>query len=138
MIRYYALQIHIVRFDGNRHIHNVRIYWDQASLLRQVEVIGSRARTWPIRDANDQTRLIKSAIAAKPADVGSAPPPTKQEEQAQEDQESRPVTPGKRRIQDPYAAGSLTDLLSPGDDRAEPVRAPRSAASAKPPPRDYE
>lgn len=141
LTRYYVrLQIHIVRFDGNKHIQNVRIYWDQASLLRQVEVIGSRARSWPIRDANDQTRLIKSAIAAKPAAVGSAPPPTKQEEQQnEEEKESRPVTPaGKRRIKDPYAAESLTDLLSPGNERAEPVRAPRSAASAKPPPRDYE
>jgi len=101
--------------------------------LKQVEVIGSRSRSWPIREAKDQTRLIRSAIAAIPADVGFAPPPSNNEEH------SRPVTPGKRRIKDPYAAESLTDLLSPSkDDRTEPVRPPRSAASAKPPPRDYE
>lgn len=103
--------------------------------MKQVEVIGSRSRSWPIREAKDQTRLIKSAITAKPADVGSAPPPSNNEAE----ESSRPVTPGKRRIKDPYAAESLTDLLSPSkDDRTKPVRAPRSAASAKPPPRDYE
>ena len=136
---YGFLQVHIVRFNGNRQIQNIRIYWDQASLLRQVEVIGSRSRGWPIRDAKDQTRLIKSAIAAAPADVGTAPEqkPSNTQETKNTDDSNRPRTPaGRRHIRDPYAAESLTDLLSPGNDRTEPVRAPRSAATAKPPPRD--
>lgn len=102
--------------------------------MRQVGVIGTRGRAWPICEAKDQTRLIKSAIAATPTDVGTA---SKQQPSSTQDDSNRPGTPaGKRRIRDPYAAESLTDLLSPGNDRTEPVRAPRSAAAAKPPQRD--
>ena len=134
-----------MRFNANLQIQNVRIHWDQASLLKLVEVIGSRSRGWPIRDAEDQTKMIKAAIAATPA-LASAPVSAVPEQQTTEpknedddddNDEERPGTPvGKRRIRDPYAAESLTDLLSPGSDRTEPVRAPRAGASARPPPRD--
>ncbi|RLM00716.1 hypothetical protein CFD26_107699 [Aspergillus turcosus] len=131
--------VHIVRFDSEKQIQNVRIYWDQASLLKQVDVIGARGRSWPIRDAKDQTRLIKAAVASTPA--GEAPatkvPASSQPSRKENGDESRPLSPSKRHIKDPYAAESLEELLSPGKDRAQPVRAPRAPASAKPPPRDY-
>ncbi|GME40252.1 Major facilitator superfamily [Neofusicoccum parvum] len=59
--------VHIVQFDSQQKIASIRIYWDQASLLRQIEVIGSRARNWPIRDASDQIRIIKACASAAPA-----------------------------------------------------------------------
>ncbi|OMP87288.1 hypothetical protein BK809_0007374 [Diplodia seriata] len=59
--------IHIVHFDAQQKIVSVRMHWDQASLLRQVDVIGSRARNWPIRDAKDQIRLINACAASDPA-----------------------------------------------------------------------
>lgn len=58
------LQIHIVHFDGNRKIQAVRLSWDQGSLLKQIDVIGARARSWPIRDGKDQARLVASSAAA--------------------------------------------------------------------------
>lgn len=50
--------IHIVQFDAQQKIAQIRLYWDQASLLKMIEVIGSRGRNWPIRDGKDQVRLI--------------------------------------------------------------------------------
>ncbi|RAH66247.1 uncharacterized protein BO66DRAFT_186661 [Aspergillus aculeatinus CBS 121060] len=136
--------VHIVRFNAQQQIQNVRIYWDQASLLKQVEVIGSRARGWPIRDAKDQFRLLKSAISSSPSDHGpgsaSAPAPPASTEEKARVPERQIASPGKKYIKDPHAADSLFELLSPGKDskdRGEPVRAPRAPASAQPPARDY-
>lgn len=129
-----------MRFNAQKQIQQVKLYWDQASLLKQIEVIGSRGRNWPIRDAKDQTRLIKSAVLANPADsapASSAPslPPTSSENKPDELTDRLP-SPGKRHIKDPYAAGSLADLLSPGKDSIEPVHTPRAPASGQPAPRD--
>ncbi|KAL3478993.1 hypothetical protein BJX99DRAFT_94733 [Aspergillus californicus] len=122
--------IHIIRFDSQNQIQNVRVHWDQASLLKQVEVIGSRARSWPVRDADKQTRLIKNAIKSSPEPASSA-------NEGQEQVPAAPPSPGKKYIKDPHAAGSLYELLSPSSDRTQPVRAPRAPASAQPPPREY-
>ncbi|OJI97863.1 hypothetical protein ASPVEDRAFT_126265 [Aspergillus versicolor CBS 583.65] len=133
--------IHIVRFNAQTQIQSVRIHWDQASLLKQVEVIGNRARNWPVRDADKQTRLIKVASSSAPADNG--PPPVAQTEpsftakEGQDDAPAAPPSPGKKRIKDPYAADSLFELLSPSKNREQHVQPPRAPASAKPPPRNY-
>ncbi|KAJ0294222.1 hypothetical protein COL922a_014171, partial [Colletotrichum nupharicola] len=117
-------------------IQSVRVYWDQASLLKQVEVIGNRSRNWPVRDADKQTRLIRLASNSAPADNGA--PQVKPSSTANKDDVPQaPPSPGKKHIKDPYAADSLFDLISPSKDGAEPVRLPRAPASAKPPPREY-
>ncbi|KAJ5475273.1 hypothetical protein N7539_008339 [Penicillium diatomitis] len=102
--------IHIVQFNAEQQIQQVRIYWDQGSLLKEVEVIGARGRVWPIRPAQDQVRLLKTAIAEK-----STPTLTSTTEN-KTDLPTRPASPGKRYIKDPYAADSLFDLLSPIKD----------------------
>ncbi|KAL3494044.1 hypothetical protein BJX62DRAFT_56029 [Aspergillus germanicus] len=131
--------IHIVRFNNQNQIQSVRVYWDQASLLKQVEVIGNRSRNWPVRDADKQIRLIRLASNSTAADNGAAPvPQVKPSFTANKDNVPQaPPSPGKKHIKDPYAADSLFDLISPSKDGAEPVRLPRAPASAKPPPRDY-
>ncbi|KAA8648487.1 hypothetical protein EYZ11_002000 [Aspergillus tanneri] len=128
--------VHIVHFNSENQIQRIRIYWDQASLLKQVEVIGSRGRGWPIRDAKEQTRLIKSAASSNPAPAHRVSQDSKEQEHGGE-QPSKNASPGKKHIKDPYAAESLFELLSPEKDRGEPIRAPRAPASAKPPPREY-
>ncbi|KAF2750930.1 hypothetical protein M011DRAFT_474415 [Sporormia fimetaria CBS 119925] len=61
--------VHLVQFDSNKKISQIRLYWDQGSLLKQIDVIGARARNWPIRDGKDQARLVaKSAASVAPAD----------------------------------------------------------------------
>ncbi|KAI9044768.1 uncharacterized protein KD926_011739 [Aspergillus affinis] len=127
--------LHVVHFNSENQIQQIRIYWDQASLLKQVEVIGVRGRGWPIREAKEQTRFIKTAASLAAA-------PTRRTNQSNDDPEngdesSKRGSPGKKYIKDPHAAGSLYELLSPEKDRAEAVRAPRAPASAKPPPREY-
>lgn len=118
-------QVHIVQFNADNQIQQVRIYWDQGSLLKEVEVIGARGRTWPIRDAKDQVRLLKSA---------ASPPPLAPTQGAAGDLPHRPSSPGKRHIKDPYAADSLFDLLSPNKAEAEKSKdedRPRPASPGK-------
>ncbi|KAF7959854.1 hypothetical protein EAE96_001459 [Botrytis aclada] len=54
--------IHIVSFDGNGKIQQIRQNWDQGSLLKLIDVIGKTGRNWPIRDGKDQIKLIASSI----------------------------------------------------------------------------
>ena len=72
LVRLTCAKIHIVHFDVSRRIQSVRLSWDQGSLLKQVDVIGARARSWPIRDGKDQLRLIASSAAATPRSIGPA------------------------------------------------------------------
>ncbi|KAJ5114476.1 hypothetical protein NUU61_000235 [Penicillium alfredii] len=109
--------VHVVHYNADNQIQQVRLYWDQASLLKEVEVIGARGRNWPIREAKEQTRLIKAAAAAK-----AAPPQLAPSQDGSRDLPQRPASPGKRHIKDPYAADSLFDLISPSKQDAEPVR----------------
>ncbi|KAJ6161794.1 hypothetical protein N7485_010024 [Penicillium canescens] len=117
--------MHIVTFVNNE-IKQIRIYWDQGSLLKQVEVIGARGRAWPIRDGKDQIRCVKTA-----ANESSTPSFSSS---TQRELPQRPASPGKRHIKDPYAAESLTDLLSPSKEAAALEMGdspPRSASAAK-------
>ncbi|KAG7293073.1 hypothetical protein NEMBOFW57_003119 [Staphylotrichum longicolle] len=49
---------HIVTFDREGKITQIRQSWDQGCLLKQVEVIGRSGQNWPIRDSKDQISLI--------------------------------------------------------------------------------
>lgn len=57
-------------FDEAGKISQIRLQWDQASLLKQVEVIGKSGRNWPIRDSREQIAFIRSCIKS----AGTAPP----------------------------------------------------------------
>lgn len=57
-------------FDEAGKISQIRLQWDQASLLKQVEVIGKSGRNWPIRDSREQITFIRSCIKS----AGTAPP----------------------------------------------------------------
>ncbi|KAI9798438.1 MAG: hypothetical protein M1833_004832 [Piccolia ochrophora] len=65
---------HIVYFDSDRRIVQIRLQWDQGSLLKDVEVIGARGRGWPIRDGKDQARLITSSAATSSKILGHGDP----------------------------------------------------------------
>ncbi|KAJ5781154.1 hypothetical protein N7457_006314 [Penicillium paradoxum] len=120
--------IHIVHFDADQQIKQIQIHWEQASLLKQVEVIGARGRQWPIRDGKDQVRFLKTAETAR---SGPSQPVS---QQTTTKLPNRSASPGKRRIKDPYSAESLTDLLSPNKELAElecREETPRPASSSK-------
>jgi hypothetical protein len=136
--------VHIVRFDSQAQIQQIRVYWDQGSLLKQVEVIGSRGRNWPIRDAKDQSKLITNAIAAvgnaaAPVAQSSAQPQPQpqQQEQPAAARSARSASPAKRHIKDPHSSLSLFG----GDEDDEPrpaVIAPYAPSSTRPPVRDHD
>ncbi|KAI1905637.1 hypothetical protein LOZ12_006735 [Ophidiomyces ophidiicola] len=55
--------IHIAHFDSDSKISQIRIFWDQGALLKQVDIIGPRHYNWPIRDGTEQSRLAISSIS---------------------------------------------------------------------------
>lgn len=129
-------QVHIVHFDSSRKIQQIRLYWDQGSLLKLVDVIGSRAKNWPIRDGKDQARLIASSVAAITQNSGA--PPLRSS-----DTNRDAAIPGKPRAQsnnvtgDPHA--SLALFAPRGEDEESSQQAfVAHRGSAKPPPRDYQ
>ncbi|KAF2498809.1 hypothetical protein BU16DRAFT_536800 [Lophium mytilinum] len=141
--------VHIVQFDAQRQIEQIRLYWDQGSLLKQIDVIGARARNWPIRDGKDQTRLIALSAAA----AGSPPPSAASSRRSTASKGSGLVeTSGNIRAGsregrsrssvsatgDPHASLSLfqpRDVNAQTESYNKP-NAPR-ATSAKPPPREW-
>ncbi|KAK3060308.1 hypothetical protein LTR53_020155, partial [Teratosphaeriaceae sp. CCFEE 6253] len=56
--------MHIVRFDAEQKIKQIRLYWDQGTLLRQVEAIGRTGRNWPIKDGQAQVNAINRSLKA--------------------------------------------------------------------------
>ncbi len=126
--------MHIVNFDTENNIQRIRIYWDQGSLLRQVDVIGSRGKNWPITDGKDQARLIASSTAEtklaastnRGRDMDDAPAAL------------RSMSPSKKHIQDPHA--SLNLFAEHDNDqhgrKPQPAMIP-PRASAKPVDREH-
>lgn len=125
--------IHIVAFDdASDKIVQIRQYWDQGSLLKQIDVIGARARNWPIRDGKDQIRLIASS--ASHTHQPEQPSRGREEVAARERPARRPT---KNAMNDPHASLALFENRQPeeeGEYEAHPIAS--RAQSAKPPPRN--
>ncbi len=123
-----ALQNHIVAFDGEGKIAQIRQSWDQASLLKQVDVIGKTGRNWPIRDGADQIQLIvKSAARAGP--TGSA------SDRPADDILIRSRGNSTNILRDPHASLDLFGPREPITGAAAAVVAPY--AGARPRQRDF-
>lgn len=69
-------QTHMVTFGPDGKILQIRQSWDQGALLKQVDVIGKSGRNWPIRDSQDQIKMIAKCAAsvseAAPSQNGAA------------------------------------------------------------------
>ncbi|KAJ4388399.1 hypothetical protein N0V85_007599 [Neurospora sp. IMI 360204] len=109
---------HIVTFNSDGKITQIRQSWDQGSLLRQIEVIGRSGRNWPIRDSKDQINLINRCIKA-----GGTP--------ATDNQGSTSTRPkATNAMRDPHASLSLFAPREEVATPSEPVASPK-AGSAK-------
>lgn len=57
------LMVHIVNFVSDENndslISSIRYIWDQATLLKQLNVIGSRGNSWPICEADEQIKMTR-------------------------------------------------------------------------------
>jgi hypothetical protein len=126
-----------VHFDANKKIKTIRLYWDQGSLLKLVDVIGARAKNWPIRDGKDQARLIRTTEAISSHQLNSDLPLTRSGslDQSEVDITSRP-TSSKHITGDPHASLSLFAEIPQQESSHYPAVVP-PRTSAKPPPRDY-
>ncbi|KAK5131917.1 hypothetical protein LTR08_000505 [Meristemomyces frigidus] len=56
--------VHFVRFDAQHKIRQVRLHWDQGTVLKQVEAIGKTGRNWPIKDGKPQVDAVKKSVKA--------------------------------------------------------------------------
>ncbi|KAI1446461.1 hypothetical protein F5Y02DRAFT_382993 [Annulohypoxylon stygium] len=66
--------IHIVTFDNDGKIQQIRQAWDQGSLLKQLDVIGKSGRNWPIRDSTEQIKLIETSVKSSGPSSSSQDP----------------------------------------------------------------
>ncbi|KAL5401847.1 hypothetical protein PMIN06_010996 [Paraphaeosphaeria minitans] len=127
--------VHIVNFEAGK-ITQIRKYWDQGSLLKQIEVIGARARNWPIRDGKDQIRLIATSAATEPQPDAPEPPRGRgQDEVSVRQRGTRQNTTNA--MNDPHASLALFENRQPeveGEFESHPIAS--RAQSAKPPPRN--
>ncbi|KAH7257042.1 hypothetical protein BKA59DRAFT_469184 [Fusarium tricinctum] len=64
---------HFVTFDEAGKILQIRLQWDQGSLLKQVDVIGKTGRNWPIRDSREQIAFIQGCIRTAGTAAPAAP-----------------------------------------------------------------
>ena len=108
-----------------------------------MDVIGARARNWPIRDGKDQARLIASSVAStgKASSIDAdahQTSPTRSRNPGEVIITSKGQSPTKRTnvTGDPHASLALFGPRDTNQETSHPAAiAPR--ASAKPPPRDY-
>jgi hypothetical protein len=130
---------HVVTFKGDK-IHQIRMYWDQATLLKQVEAIGKTGRNWPIRDGSDQGKTIAMSIktgingggeaATEPSGVRNAA------EVVVRDHHKRDSVSVTR---DPHASLSLFAERDPNESgRTYTGPSYQPVKSAKPAPRDLD
>jgi hypothetical protein len=133
----------MVHFDDAQKIVQIRMYWDQGALLKQIDVIGARARNWPIRDGKDQTRLISTSYAtvAQSESASASRPSTGVRGQDEVSIAERPVSSSRRgtnnAMNDPHATLNLfqpRQVNLEESSHSRPIQ-PRMQ-SAKPPPRD--
>lgn len=99
-------------------------------------MIGARARNWPIRDGNDQARLIKTCAAAHPQGNGPSRTDARNGDQNEVIITSRPET-NKNVTGDPHASLALFAPQETPRGSFDQGAAVAPRASAKPPPRDY-
>ncbi|KAI4180572.1 MAG: hypothetical protein LQ346_006962 [Caloplaca aetnensis] len=128
--------IHVVQFDAEQKIQQARLFWDQGCLLKQMEVIGTRGKNWPIRDGKDHVKLIKSSAAAASSTATSRPTTTNGSGDPTEVVITTKPTEGRKTAtRDPHASLSL---FSGQDEDYEASQKPAIAGrgSARPPVRN--
>ncbi|KAK5174311.1 uncharacterized protein LTR77_001391 [Saxophila tyrrhenica] len=130
--------LHVVQFDATRKIKQIRLYWDQSTLLKQVEAIGKTGRNWPIRDGKAQIEAINKSVKATGGETTgvkslAARGPNDVVIREHKKSDSVSATRGQSTSLNLFAARDPNEQV--GSDYQGPKLAPR--ASAKPAPRNY-
>ncbi|KAI5819205.1 hypothetical protein BZA77DRAFT_242186 [Pyronema omphalodes] len=125
--------VHIVNFEGTL-IKEVRLYWDQANILKQINIIGRTGRNWPIRDGADQIKMIGESVKKQSttvADSSNGNAPVERSRSSSKDSTSTTRDPSAQTLH----------LFNPADQQdapEKPLRPPRSSSAFRPPTRDLE
>ena len=130
--------LHAVNFDGDQKIKQIRLHWDQGTLLKQVEAIGKTGRNWPIRDGKAQADAISKSVKSSGIEpnpkqpLGSRNP---NEVVIREHKKHDSVSA----MRDPHASLALFAPRDPNEHAPGDYQGLKTAprASAKPAPRDY-
>jgi hypothetical protein len=129
--------VHVVSFDANGKISQMRLYWDQGTLLKQVEAIGRTGRNWPIRDGQNLVEAVKTSVnTTGQASNGSAGRARGQHDVVMNQHKRGDSVTATR---DPHASLALFAPRDPSEDAGSTYDGPKVATrpSAKPAPRDY-
>lgn len=130
---------HVVTYDAQSKIQQIRLYWDQGTLLKQVEAIGRTGRNWPIRDGKAQADFVVASVKAgnsnSAANNGKPLPARGPNENLIKEHGKRDSVSVTR---DPHASLSLFAERDVNDD-GRSYSGPKYgvAKSAKPAERDY-
>lgn len=119
--------MHIVTFDSQGKIQQIRQAWDQGSLLKQLDVIGKSGRNWPIRDSTEQIRLLETCVKSSSSNGASSRDPN--------DLAVRSRGNSTNAFRDPHASLALFAPRDESDESIESVISPRGGA--RPRQRDF-
>ena len=130
--------LHVVSFDADAKIKQIRLHWDLSTLLKQVEAIGRTGRNWPIRDGKAQIEAISKSLKTDGINTDKQPPVSKggpNEVVIREHQKRTSVSATR----DPHASLALFAPRDPNEDAGSSYEGPKFAPreSAKPAPREY-
>ena len=130
--------LHVVNFDADQKIKQIRLHWDQGTLLKQVEAIGRTGRNWPIRDGKAQIDAITKSLKS------SGVEPNPKQPLGSRNPNEVVINQHKQRdsvsaTRDPHASLALFAPRDPNEHAPADYQGPKTAprASAKPAPRDY-
>ncbi|KAI1115205.1 hypothetical protein F5Y14DRAFT_139234 [Nemania sp. NC0429] len=112
---------HIVTFNDEGKILNIRQSWDQGALLKQLDIIGKTGRNWPIRDSKEQIRMIESCVKSVTGASASASQPS-----AAFPDHSRGKSVSA--LRDPHASLSLFESREEQEKTLASVISPRGGA----------
>lgn len=130
--------LHVVSFDADGKIKQIRLHWDLSTLLKQVEAIGRTGRNWPIRDGKAQIDAISKSLKTDGINTDKQPALTKggpNDVVIREHQKRTSVSATR----DPHASLALFAPRDPNEDMGSTYEGPKYAVreSAKPAPREY-
>ena len=130
--------LHVVSFDADQKIKQIRLHWDLSTLLKQVEAIGRTGRNWPIRDGRAQIDTISKSLKSTGINPDKQPalPVRGPNEVVIQEHHKRTSVSATR---DPHASLALFAPRDPNENTGSTYDGPKVSTreSAKPAPRDY-
>lgn len=129
----HSVVVYFISFAGEK-ISGVRLYWDQATLLRQVEAIGQQGRRWPIADGVAAVQLVKRSLTGPSAAVQASAPAAANGSAASQPAHDTSYTPaiasqGPPQAQYNFLAPQTTSAPSTSQARSGGQQTQRSASA---------